>query len=86
MINGGVTVSFTKKIGMKYSHDTQCNYFYVNEIERKRENRFKYRKDVLVKMGFDENKSEKQIMIERGIYRIYDCGCKVFVWNKDIYN
>ena len=77
---------FYEKIGMKYSHDTQCNYFYVNEIERKRENRFKYRKDVLVKMGFDEDKSEKQIMIERGIYRIYDYGCKVFVWNKDIYN
>lgn len=75
---------FYEKIGMKYSHNTQRNYFYVNEIERKRENRFKYRKDVLVKMGFSSNKSEKEIMIERGIYRIYDCGCKVFCWNKDI--
>ena len=73
---------FYEKIGMKYSHDTQRNYFYVNEIERKRENRFKYRKDVLVKMGFSRDKSEREIMIERGIYRIYDCGCKVFCWTK----
>lgn len=74
---------FYEKIGMKFSHETQCNYFYVNEIERKRENRFKYRKDVLVKMGFEIEKSERQIMIERGIYRVYDCGCKVFIYKND---
>lgn len=74
---------FYEKIGMKFSHETQCNYFYVNEIERKRENRFKYRKDALVKMGFEIEKSERQIMIERGIYRVYDCGCKVFIYKND---
>lgn len=71
---------FYEKIGMEYSHDSQRNYYYVNELERKRENRFSYRKDILVKMGFNKDISEKQIMIERGFHRIYDCGCKVFVW------
>jgi hypothetical protein len=34
----------------------------------------KYRKDILVKEGFDKTKSESQIMEERGFYKIYDCG------------
>ena len=76
---------FYEKIGMIYSHDTQNNYFYVNDIDCKRENRFSYRKDILVNMGFDKNKSEKEIMEERGIRRIYDCGCKVFLWQNNIY-
>ena len=76
---------FYEKIGMKYSHDTQNNYFYVNDINCERENRFSYRKDILVKMGFDKNKTEKDIMIGRGVRRIYDCGCKVFLWENDIY-
>ena len=57
-------------------HTSPPNYFYV--INDKRENRFKYRKDVLIKEGYDPTKTEHQIMLERGYYRIYDCGCKVF--------
>jgi hypothetical protein len=34
-------------------------------------------------MGFEIEKSERQIMIERGIYHIYDCGYKVFIWNNN---
>lgn len=71
---------FYEKIGMKYSHDTQNSYFYIDDINFKRNNRFAYRKDVLVKIGFDKNKTEKNIMIERGIRRINDLGCKVFYW------
>ncbi len=64
------------KLGFKHTHDSRPNYFYI--IGHKRENRFKYRKDVLVKQGFDPSKSERQIMQERGIHRIYDCGSMVF--------
>ena len=39
---------------------------------------FNYRKDKLISEGFDPNKTEHEIMLERGIYRIYDCGCKVY--------
>ncbi len=76
---------FYEKIGMVYTHDTQINYYYVNDIECRRENRFSYRKDVLIRMGFNRDKSEKQIMIERGIRRVFDCGCKVFAWENNIY-
>lgn len=61
-----------KKIGFKLDSATKPNYYYVKN--NRRENRFKYRKDVLVKEGFDPSKSEASIMCERGFYRIYDCG------------
>ena len=61
-----------QKIGFDFVKKTEPNYFYVKN--KKREYRFKYRKDILVKEGFDVTKSESQIMEERGIHRIYDCG------------
>ena len=51
---------------------TQPNYYYV--IGNKRYYRYNFRKDVLIKEGYDKNKSEHEIMLERGIYKIYDCG------------
>ena len=71
--NGGVY----EKLGFTYIKHTKPNYFYVIKTERK--NRFNYRKDVLVKEGYDKNKTEKQIMEERGYNRIYDCGNKKWV-------
>ena len=47
-------------------------------INDKRKNRFLFRKDVLVKEGYDPAKTEHQIMLDRCIYRIYDCGTKVY--------
>lgn len=67
-------------LGFEHIHDSRPNYFYV--IRNHRENRFKYRKDRLVKEGFDKEKSEHEIMKERGIYRIYDCGTMVHIWKK----
>ena len=68
--------SLYKILGFKYIRDSEPGYFYI--FGQRRENRFKFRKDVLVKQGFDKNKSEHEIMLERGIYRIYDCGMMVF--------
>ena len=70
--NGGLYY----KLGFKHIRDSKPNYFYV--VGRERENRFKYRKSELIKQGFDPNKSEHEIMLERGIPRIYDCGAMVF--------
>ena len=64
------------KLGFIHTHNSKPNYFYVFGLHRK--NRFNFRKSVLVKQGFDKNKSEHEIMLERGIYRIYDCGTMVF--------
>ena len=63
-------------LGFEHTHDSKPNYFYV--IGQHRENRFNYRKGELVKQGFDSNKTEHEIMINRGIYRIYDCGTMCF--------
>ena len=70
-----------EKLGFKFDHVSQPNYYYV--INGKRENRFKYRKSELIKQGFNKDKSEHEIMLERGIYRIYDCGTKVYKWKKE---
>lgn len=65
--------------GFSYVKDTKPNYFYI--FKQRREYRFKYRKDILVKQGFDSNKTEREIMSERGINRIYDCGNKKWLLN-----
>ena len=64
------------KLGFTHIRDSKPNYFYVVGLNR--ENRFKYRKGELVKQGYDANKSEHEIMLERKIYRIYDCGTMVY--------
>jgi hypothetical protein len=66
-----------EKLGFEYIGDTKPNYFYVLNNERK--NRFSFRKDVLVKQGFNKNESESSIMSKRNIYKIYDCGNKKYI-------
>ena len=69
-----------EKLNFSLYNVSSPNYFYV--IGRQRFNRFNFRKDRLVKDGYDPNKTEKQIMEERGIPRIYDCGCLCYKWIK----
>jgi hypothetical protein len=55
----------------------QPTYWYVKN--KKRYHRFNFRKEILKKQGFDiTNKTEHKIMLERQIYRIYDCGTIVY--------
>ena len=63
-------------LGFEFLHESEPNYYYV--IGNNRKNRFKYRKSELIKEGYDPNKSEAEIMKERGIHKIYDCGCLVY--------
>lgn len=60
------------KSGFEFIKYTEINYSYI--VGGIRRNRFNYRKDILIKDGFDESKSEHSIMLDRKIYRIYDCG------------
>lgn len=62
-----------ERLGFNYIANTTINYFYVKGT--KRYNRFTFRKNMLVRDGFDINKTERQIMLERGYNRVYDCGC-----------
>ena len=61
-----------EKLGFDLVHKTKPNYYYV--VGQKRYHRFNYRKDKLIREGADSNKTEHNIMLEKGIYRIYDSG------------
>ena len=59
-------------LGFDFIGKTEPNYYYI--ISGVRKHRFNYRKNMLVKQGFDPNKTEHEIMLDRKIYRIYDSG------------
>jgi hypothetical protein len=61
-----------EKLGFEMVHKTQPNYYYI--IDGLRKHRFNYRKNKLIKEGADSNKTEHEIMLEKGIFRIYDSG------------
>lgn len=67
-----------RALGFSLDHVSRPNYFYV--IKGRRENRFGYRKDILIKKyGCKPEMSEKEFMDSMGWYRIYDCGSMVWV-------
>lgn len=61
-----------EKLNFNKISQSKPNYWYVKNGLRYY--RFNFRKSQLTKEGFDSNKTEKEIMFERKIYRIYDCG------------
>lgn len=66
-----------EKLGFEYSHKSKPGYWYV--IDGIREHRFNWRKQKLVKMGYDINKTEEEIMSELGHHRIYNAGNKKWI-------
>jgi len=70
-----------QRLGFKFIKKTKPNYWYFKKNKLIRYHRFNFRKDILVKKGYDSNKTEKQIMTENGYYYIYDCGNKKYVLN-----
>ena len=73
------TGNLYEKLGFELVHKTKSNYYYI--IDGVRKYRFLYRKDLLIKQGYDANKTEKDIMIDRKIYRIYDSGSMKYKYN-----
>jgi len=67
-----------KTLGFAFIKKTEPDYNYI--INCVRHNRFNFRKDKLVKEGFDIDKSEHDIMLERKIYRIYNSGNLKFIY------
>lgn len=65
--------SIYNKMGFTFVGDTVPNFWYVKHDD-KRFHRYTYRKDVLVKKGFDKNKSGDLIMKELGYLKVWDCG------------
>jgi hypothetical protein len=55
------------------THINRPNYWYI--INKERFHRFNFRKSKLKEMGYNiEGKTEREVMLENKIYRIYDCG------------
>ncbi len=67
-----------KQLGFELDYITEPNYYYV--IDDLRHYRFNFRKDILVKEGYDPNKTEHEIMLERKIYRIFNSGNYKFIY------
>lgn len=66
-------------LGFEFEHNSKPNYWYIFGLNR--EYRYKYRKSELIKMGYNKDKSERDIMFSLKKYRIYDCGNKKYTMN-----
>ena len=69
-----------KTLGFQFVTNTNPNYWYVRG--NKRHHRYSFRKDQLVKLGYDATKTERQIMEELGYGVIWDCGHSKWLWTK----
>ena len=70
-------------LGFRMVSETKPNYHYI--INKKRYNRYNFRKDKLVSEGYDKNSTERQIMLDRGFKRIYDSGSLKFEYKKEVH-
>jgi hypothetical protein len=59
-------------LGFNKIHLSKPDYFWCKNLERK--HRFNFNKQKLIKDGFDPDKTEVEIMWERGYNRIWGCG------------
>ncbi len=76
LFEGGVY----KILGFKKSNLSEPNYFWV--VNKKRRHRYNFSKRKLVKLGFDPNKTEIEIMHSRGYYRIFSTGQEKWIYDK----
>ena len=70
-----------KKLGFNMFSKLKGSYWYIDPNNFKRYHRFKFRKSELVKMGFDKEKSERQIMEDSKYLKIFDSGQIKWVMN-----
>jgi hypothetical protein len=74
------TGNLYQQINFEKVGSTLPNYWYTKGFNRYY--RFKFRKDVLVKEGFDPSLTEQQIMTNRNYHIIWDCGSDKWEWHK----
>jgi hypothetical protein len=72
------TGNMYEQLGFSLSHNSDPNYYWV--IGGIRRHRFNFRKDKLIKEGFDPSLTEVEIMKNRGLYRIFDCGMQKWTY------
>lgn len=74
--------SVYEKLNFIFDGESKINYKWV--INKKREHKSNYRKERLVKRGYDPNKSETEIMYDEGYFKIWDCGLKRWIWESKL--
>ena len=82
----GEALKTSKKETKAYAEGQAIVMYRNNEDTVKGLSLGKAAKDILIKQGFDRNKTEHEIMLERKIYRIYDCGCNVYKFINNKFN
>ena len=71
--------AFYEKLGFTLESMSSPGYFIVDGDIRR--NRMQFQKHKIAGPG-DEGKTEHEITLERGLYRIYDCGQYRYVWHR----
>ena len=79
-VNENETVYFKNNFTF-ISKTTPSYWYFKSSTMVKRHHRFNFRKSKLISEGFDPNKTEWEIMQERGFDRIWDCGTMKFSYN-----
>ena len=69
-----------KQLKFQYRGAQKGSYWYIDK-HMKRYHRYSFRKDNLVKEGYDASKTEFEITDEMGLYRIYDSGQQKWKYN-----
>ena len=70
-----------KQLGFEYVSNS-IGYWYIGP-HKQRYHRYKFRKQELIKEGFDKDKTEFEIMDERGFFRIYDSGQSKYIYKRN---
>lgn len=70
-----------EKLGMKLSHVSSPNYWYINNGQLKHRTQFQKHKLKSILAVYNDNLSEWENMKNNGYTRYWDCGNKVFTWN-----
>ena len=76
--NGGLY----RQLGFEYNYKTIQNYHYI--VDGIRVHKSNFSKKILVKEGYDVNKTEREIMLDRDIFRIYNSGNIKFTYKKEV--
>ena len=71
--------AFYEKLGFEFTAMSAPGYFIVDGDIRK--NRMQYQRHKIAGPG-DEGKTEHEITLERGLFRIYDCGQYRYDWKR----
>jgi len=73
-----------KKLNMKLISKSKPNYYYTSD-NIVLLHRMNFQKHTLIKTASDKEKTERELMYERGYRRIYDCGNLVFLYDADTF-